>query len=384
MISYYPAEARIDLSAIRSNLSSVREAAGEAAVLAVVKADAYGHGRAEVARALAPGADYLGAAQLGEALALRGEVGPGPRILTWIFAPGAPLAQALRADVELSAGAFWAIEAIRRATSLTGVQARVHLKVDTGMARGGFDPADLPAAAGPRLDKVAEASRRLRALQADGLAAAVGLWSHLARADEPESGATERQIERFEQARAAARSEGIEPEILHLAASGGALWHPAARYDMVRPGIVLYGLSPNPEVATARDLGLTPAMELSASLILERDVPARTPISYGHTERTEAPTHLGVVPLGYGDGIPRAASGAAPVSVAGARTRIRGRVCMDQFVVDVPEAAVAGDTAVLFGAGDLPSADEWAQACGTIGYEIVTRLGARVPRRYHG
>ena len=374
MISYYyPAEARIDLSAIRSNLSSVREAAGEAAVLAVVKADAYGHGRAEVARALAPGADYLGAAQLGEALALRGEVGPGPRILTWIFAPGAPLAQALRADVELSAGAFWAIDEIAQAARETGTTAKVHLKVDTGMARGGFNVAD-----------VAEASRRLRALQADGLAAAVGLWSHLARADEPESGATERQIERFEQARAAARSEGIEPEILHLAASGGALWHPAARYDMVRPGIVLYGLSPNPEVATARDLGLTPAMELSASLILERDVPARTPISYGHTERTEAPTHLGVVPLGYGDGIPRAASGAAPVSVAGARTRIRGRVCMDQFVVDVPEAAVAGDTAVLFGAGDLPSADEWAQACGTIGYEIVTRLGARVPRRYHG
>ena len=373
MISYSPAEARIDLSAIRSNLSSVREAAGEAAVLAVVKADAYGHGRAEVARALAPAADYLGAAQLGEALALREEVGPRPRILTWIFAPGAPLAQALRADVELSAGAFWAIDEIARAARETGTTAKVHLKVDTGMARGGFNLAD-----------VAEASRRLRALQADGLFSVVGLWSHLARADEPESGTTERQIERFEQARAAARSEGIEPEILHLAASGGALWHPAARYDMVRPGIVLYGLSPNPEVATARELGLTPAMELSASLILERGVPAQTPISYGHTEKTEAPTRLGVVPLGYGDGIPRAASGVGPVSVGGVRTRIRGRVCMDQFVVDVPEAATAGDTAFLFGAGDLPSADEWAQACGTIGYEIVTRLGARVPRRYHG
>ena len=373
VISYYPAEARIDLSAIRSNLSSVREAAGEAAVLAVVKADAYGHGRAEVARALAPAADYLGAAQLGEALALREEVGPGPRILTWIFAPGAPLAQALRADVELSAGAFWAIDEVARAARETGTTAKVHLKVDTGMARGGFNLSD-----------VAEASRRLRALQADGLFSVVGLWSHLARADEPESGTTERQIERFEQARAAARSEGIEPEILHLAASGGALWHPAARYDMVRPGIVLYGLSPNPEVATARELGLTPAMELSASLILERGVPAQTPISYGHTEKTEAPTRLGVVPLGYGDGIPRAASGVAPVSVGGVRTRIRGRVCMDQFVVDVPEAATAGDTAFLFGAGDLPSADEWAQACGTIGYEIVTRLGARVPRRYHG
>lgn len=164
MISYYPAEARIDLSAIRSNLSSVREAAGEAAVLAVVKADAYGHGRAEVARALAPGADYLGAAQLGEALALRGEVGPGPRILTWIFAPGAPLARALRADVELSTGAFWAIDEIAQAARETGTTAKVHLKVDTGMARGGFNVAD-----------VAEASRRLRALQADGLVSVVGL-----------------------------------------------------------------------------------------------------------------------------------------------------------------------------------------------------------------
>ena len=373
MITYYPAEARIDLSAIRSNLASVRERAGDTSILAVVKADAYGHGRAQVARAVSNEADYLGVAQLGEALALRSEVGPEPRILSWIFAPGAPIAEALRANVELSVGAFWAIDEIADAAEQTGITATVHLKVDTGMARGGFNVSD-----------VVEASRKLRALQAEGRLAVVGLWSHLARADEPESGATERQIELFEQARGAVLSAGLAPDILHLAASGGALWHPAARYDMVRPGIVMYGLSPNPEVATARELGLTPAMELSARLILVRDVPAETAISYGHTEKTGGPTRLGVVPLGYGDGIPRAASSAAPVSIGGVHTRIRGRVCMDQFVVDVPNAAAAGDEVVLFGGGDLPSADEWAKACGTIGYEIVTRLGARVPRSYHG
>jgi len=225
---------------------------------------------------------------------------------------------------------------------------------------------------------------RLRELEAEGRVAVIGLWSHLARADEPDCGQTERQIAVFEEARAAASRAGLTPQLCHLAASGGAFWHPAARYDMVRPGIAMYGLSPNPDVATAQAMGLRPAMTLSADLIVDRDVPENTGISYGHTDVTAAPARLGVVPLGYADGIPRAASNRGPLVVGGMRTRIRGRVCMDQFVAEIPRACKAGDTAYLFGGGDLPTADDWAEAAQTIGYEIVSRLGARVPRSYHG
>ncbi|MDO4888259.1 MAG: alanine racemase [Actinomycetaceae bacterium] len=373
MISY-PAQASIDLTAIRDNLDLVRESIDGQAVMAVVKADAYGHGRGPVAKAALDRAEYLGAAQLGEAIELRGEVGPGPKILAWIYGRDQSLDGALAADIELSIGAPWAIDALDEAVARTGIAARVHLKVDTGMARGGFNLGDIP-----------DAARRLRRLEAEGKASVVGLWSHLARADEPDCSLTARQIAAFEQARHAARDVGLKLRILHLANSAGALWHPAARYDMVRPGIVMYGLSPNPEEATARQMGLRAAMTLSASLIVDREVPAGTGISYGHTEVTESDGRLGVVPLGYGDGIPRAASSRAPVSIGGVRTPIRGRVCMDQFVVGLPSGAAAGDAVDLFGDGEsLPTADEWAQACGTIGYEIVTRLGPRVPRRYHG
>ena len=368
----YAARADISLTAIKNNLETVKEVAGGTSILGVVKADAYGHGRGEVANAIKDDVDFLGAAQLAEAMCLREEVGPQPRVLAWIYAPGAPLADALRADIDLSVGADWAIAEIEAACRATGLTARLHLKVDTGMARGGFNVHDVPAAAA-----------KLRTLEVEGLVRVVGLWSHLARADEPESGATEAQIAKFEVAREFARAAGLAVEICHIAASAGALWHPAARYDMVRPGIVLYGLSPNPEIATSEHLGLTPAMELSGQIIVDREVEEGVGISYGHTEVTRVPSRLGVVPLGYGDGIPRAASSTAPVEVDGVRTRIRGRVCMDQFVVGLPDTVSAGERAILFGAGDLPSADDWAQACGTINYEIVTRLGARVPRRYH-
>jgi len=374
MIPYYPAVADIDLDAAAHNLRQVRSAIDGQKILAVVKADAYGHGRAQCARAfLAAGADFLGVAQLGEALALREEIGPEPRILAWIYAPGAPLAEALRGGIDVSVGSFWAIDELVAAARETGITARVHLKVDTAMTRGGFN-----------LDDVEEAARRIRT--AGELFEPVGLWSHLARADEPTCGLTEQQVERFERARTAAARSGVEFELHHLAASAGALWHPAARYGMVRPGIVLYGLSPEPEVASAHDMGLRAVMTLSAQLTVDRHVPAGTGISYGHTAHTERAMRLGVVPLGYGDGIDRKASNSAPLVVAGERTRVLGRVCMDQFVVPIPAHAQAGSTAYLFGdaAAGLPTADEWAAATGTIGYEVVTRLGARVPRRYHG
>lgn len=372
----FPAVADIDLDAVGENMRLVRREVAGAGIMGVVKADAYGHGRARCARAmLAAGTDYLGVAQLAEALELRRELGPGPRILTWIFAPGAPLDAALHADLELSLGAPWAIAEVAAAVRKTGITARVHLKVDTGMARGGID-----------LWNLAEAAEQVRSCTAEGLFDVVGLWSHLARADEPECGVTEIQIERFEQARHVVDAAGLDIQIHHLAASAGALWHPAARYDMVRPGIVLYGLSPNPAHMSASQIGLQAAMTLSAELIVEREVPAGTGISYGHTARTDRPTHLGVVPLGYSDGIDRKASNAAPLVINGHRTAVVGRVCMDQFVTELPFDTKVGDRAWLFGdvESGLPTADDWAEVTGTIGYEIVTRLGVRVPRRYHG
>lgn len=374
----YPSRALISRSAFANNLGEVRSVTADAAiaagrpapgVMAIVKADAYGHGRDIVARwAVEEGADYLGVAQVTEAVELRETIGPEPRIFSWIYSPGT-VAPALAADIEISVGAAWALEEVAEAARAAGITARVHLKVNTGMARGGLELRELP-----------EVARRAARLEADGAIVVVGLWSHLARADEPTCGETERQISLFEGARHEVRAAGLKVEVHHLAASSGILWHPAAHYDLVRPGIVLYGLSPEPAVATARELGLRAVMQLEADLIVERDVPAGTGVSYGHTERVDDDAHLAVVPLGYGDGIPRAASGLGPVMAGGVLGRVIGRVCMDQFVTATP--AHTGDTAVLFGdaAAGLPTADDWAQLTGTIGYEIVTRIGTRVPR----
>lgn len=376
----YPAVADIDLDAFAANLARVREASNASHLMAIVKADAYGHGRVKCAQvAIREGADYLGVAQLGEALTLREELrqenGANPRIMAWIYAHNADLTPALEADIDLSIGSFAALDAIEKAARTTGKIARIHLKVDTAMVRGGFDLTELP-----------EAAARTRTLEDAGLIQTVGLWSHLARADEPDNPLTATQVERFEQARAIVAGAGIDIELHHLAASAGTLWHPSTHYDMVRPGIALYGLSPNPAVATASDLGLKAVMTLSAPLIRHRDVPAGTGISYGHIAHTETDQRLGLVPLGYADGISRSASNVAPLVVAGERTKIIGRVCMDQFVVPILPEATEGERAWLFGdaAAGLPTADEWAQAMGTIGYELVTQIGVRVPRRFSG
>ncbi|MEE6274400.1 alanine racemase [Georgenia sp. MJ206] len=377
-MSYYPARAVVDHAAIRANVSRLREAAGPADVMAVVKADAYGHGLVPVARtALAAGATWLGVAQLAEALALRA-AGVGAPLLTWIYGPGAPLDEALTADLDLSASAPWALAEIAAAARATGRTARVHLKIDTGMARGGATAADWQAL-------VVSAAR----LRAEGVLNVVGIWSHLARADEPGHPATAAQVAVFTDAVERAERAGLRPHVRHLAASSATLTAPATHFDLVRPGLALYGLSPVPAVASAAALGLRPAMRLEADVVLVKDVPAGTPVSYGHTYATSGPTRLAVVPLGYGDGIPRHASSAGGVQVAGRRALVAGRVCMDQVTLDLgsPDVPVAaGDVAVLFGDGSAgePTAQDWAEAAGTISYEIVTRLGERVPRVHVG
>ncbi|MFD2026494.1 alanine racemase [Promicromonospora aerolata] len=396
------ARAVVDLDAIRDNVRALRAAAPTAQVMAVVKADAYGHGLAPAARAaLAGGATWLGAAHGTEALAIRAAVGPAPRVLSWLYAPGAPFAELVRQDVDIAVAAPWALDEVADGARAAGRTARVHLKVDTGLGRNGVTPEDLPAV----LDRAA-------ALQADGALTVIGLMSHFALADEPDDPSVKMQTHAFEDAIRTVEAAGMPLEVRHIANSAATLTNPAAHYDLVRPGIAVYGLSPVPHLGAPGDYGLRPAMTLEARLATVKRVPAGRGVSYGHFYTTTQDTVLGVIPLGYGDGIPRHASGGSlgpggPVLVGGgvgdvaapdaglgtARVlRIAGRVCMDQVMLDLGPYAPeqAGDVVTLFGASDglaragAPNAEDWAQAAGTISYEIVTRLGARVPRVYAG
>ncbi|MEV8633131.1 alanine racemase [Streptosporangium sp. NPDC051023] len=368
-----PAEARVDLSAIRDNVALLGERSPGAETMAVVKADGYGHGLVASATAsLEGGATRLGTAYLREALALRAAGITAP-ILSWIIPPGEPLDEAIVHDVELSTGAGWLLDAIAEAAGRTGRVARVHLKADTGISRGGASVADWPALVD-----------RAMARQAEGTIEVVGLWSHFACADIPGHPAIETQLSVFDEALAIAEKAGAGGShvIRHMANSAALLTLPQARYDMVRPGLAVFGLSPIPEMG---DFGLRPAMTLVARIAMAKRVPAGTGVSYGHTYFTEHETTLGLVPLGYADGILRHATNVAEVLAGGRRRRVAGRVCMDQFVIDVGDDPLAeGDEVILFGDGSLgePTVQEWADSLGTITHEIVTRIGSRVPRVY--
>lgn len=379
-MSTFPARAVVDLGAVRSNARTLVDLAPTAQVMAVVKADAYGHGLLPVARAAVEGgATWLGVAQMSEALALRAG-GLTARVLTWLYAPGAPLAEAVAADIDLSVAAPWALDEVAAAARSVGRAARVHLKVDTGLGRNGLTPDLLPA--------VVDAALRL---EAEGAVRLVGIWSHLAFADEPGHPTLHRQGDVLRAAAADAQARGARFEVRHIAASASTLTDPALHLDLVRPGLALYGLTPVPQLGGPERFGLVPAMTVEAELATVKRLPAGHGVSYAHHYVTPGETTVGVVPLGYADGVPRHASGTdgapgAPLAVGGRRTAIAGRVCMDQVMIDLgPDATErAGDRVVLFGSGadGGPTAQDWAQAAGTISYEIVTRLGARVPRVY--
>lgn len=370
------AECRVDLGAIRGNVEILRERAGAAEVMAVVKADGYGHGLVPSARAaVAGGATWLGVTTIDEALALR-TAGLATRTLAWLVGPGEAWADAVVADVDLAAYAPWAVDEIAAAARGVGRTARVHLKVDTGLGRGGATVADWP-------DLVASALKA----QAEGVIEVVGLWSHLAYADAPGHPTVARQIAAFGEAVELAEAAGVRPEVRHLANSAGTLTLPAIHLDLVRPGIAVYGVSPIPGTASAAQLGLRPAMTVRANVVHVKRVPSGHGVSYGHRYTTGAETTLAVVPLGYGDGVPRHATNAGPVLIGGTQRTVSGTVCMDQIVVDVGDDKVGpGDDAVLFGDGSNgePLAEDWARAAGTIGYEIVTRIGGRAVRTYVG
>ncbi|WP_318201865.1 alanine racemase [Streptomyces sp. SCL15-4] len=369
------ARAEIDLGALRANVRALRARAKSAAVMAVVKSDGYGHGAVPCARAaLAAGATWLGTATAEEALALRA-AGLTGRMLCWLWAPGGPWRQAVEADIDVSLSGMWALREVTAAARAAGRPARVQLKADTGLGRNGCQPgadwAELVGAA-------------LRA-EAEGLVRVTGLWSHFACADEPGHPSIAAQLARFREMVAYAEERGVRPEVRHIANSPATLTLPDTHFDLVRTGIAMYGVSPSPELGTPADFGLRPVMTLSASLALVKHVPGGHGVSYGHHYVTPGETTLGLVPVGYADGIPRHASGTGPVLVDGKWRTVAGRVAMDQFVVDLGgDEPPVGTEAVLFGPGDRgePTAEDWAQACGTIAYEIVTRIGTRVPRVY--
>ncbi|OPF83391.1 alanine racemase [Streptomyces antioxidans] len=370
------ARAVVDLAALRANVRALRAAAPTAELMTVVKSDAYGHGMVPCARAArAAGADWLGAATPEEAFALRA-AGDTGRLMCWLWTPGGPWRQAIEADIDVSASGLWALREAVAAARACGRTARLHLKADTGLGRNGCQPADWPAL-------VDEA----RAAEAQGAIRVTGLWSHFACADEPGHPSIAAQLSVFREMVAHAERAGLRPEVRHMANSPATLTVPESHFDLVRTGISTYGISPSPELGAAADFGLRPVMTLSAALASVKRVPGGHGVSYGHRYVTPGETTLALVPVGYGDGIPRHASGTGPVLVAGKWRTIAGTVAMDQFVVDLGgDTAAPGDEAVLFGPGDRgePTVEDWARAVGSIAYEIVTRISARIPRVYVG
>lgn len=369
------AHARVNLDAITSNARLLRERAGGTPLMGVVKADGYGHGMVPAARALlAGGASWLGTALIKEGLELR-RAGITVPVMSWIIPPGEPVDEAIEADIDLGVSDLGVLDEVIAEARRLGRTARVQLKADTGLHRGGVSPEDW--------ESVVEAAARA---EDEGFIKVSGVWSHFACADEIGHPSIRAQLGVFHQALDIAEKAGLSPEVRHIANSAALLTLPEARFDLVRGGIASYGLCPIPGFDVP---GLRPAMTLESKVALTKRVPAGSGVSYGHRYLTEHETSLALVPLGYADGVPRAATNKGPVLLGGRRRTIAGTVCMDQFVVDIENDPVAaGEYAVLFGDPDehpdVPTAEEWAEVLDTIPYEIITRVGVRVPREYVG
>jgi alanine racemase len=365
------AEALIDLDAYRANIEALAACAPGSALMAVVKADAYGHGMEQCARAAREaGADWLGVATPAEALALRslGDTGP---VLCWLAAPGADYAPVIEADVEVTASSVQQLEEILAAAPS---RPRVQLKVDTGLSRNG--------AFGAEWTQLVEATAKA---QSDGRLEHTGTWSHFACADDPDHPANGLQEQAFVQAVGELEAAGLAPGLRHLSNSAATLSRPSAHLDLVRVGISSYGLAPDPRMTF--DTILRPVMTLRGRLASVKRVPAGTSVSYGHTFTTDRETTLGLVPLGYAEGLPRNASNGVEAAFVGRRVPLVGTICMDQVVADLGDLPAArGDVVTLFGPGDdgEPTAQAWADAADTITYEVVTRIGGRTARTYRG
>ena len=376
------AEVLIDLGAIRENIKYLMAKSGKPA-LAVVKADGYGHGLLPVAKsALSAGASWLGVALLEEARALR-QGGISAPIIAWLTPITDDFESAINEDIDIAIPSLAHLAAVTSASKSLGKCARVHLEVDTGMSRGGA------------LGEWSELVRSAKAYQDSGLIEVIGIWSHFARADESGHEFNKKQLENFKSAVAEAKSVGTTPQVIHLSNSAAAINDVGSHFDLLRLGIAIYGLSPDfSYMGSSEKLNLKPAMIIRARIHLVKDVPAGSQVGYGGSAVTKVDTKLGVIAMGYSDGIPRNANSEAGVLVGNKRAPIIGRVSMDQFVVDLgrDSSAKAGDWAYIIGSNPSDSytsassytADSWASASATINYEIVTRIAARVKRIYQG
>ena len=368
-------EAVVDLGAIAHNVRILLEHAGSAQVMAVVKADGYGHGATAVARtALAAGVDELGVATISEALALRTDGITAP-VLAWLHAPGTVFDTAVNADVGIGITSLRQIDDLLGAVARTGRTAEVTIKVDTGLNRNGVAMGEYPAVLTALARAVADDTIRVR-----------GIMSHLASGDEPDHPLNDLQAQRFTAMLAEARSRGVYFEVAHLSNSPSTMTRPDLGFDMVRPGIAVYGLSPIPERG---DLGLRPAMTLKCAVAMVKSVRAGEGVSYGHAWTAAVDTAVALLPIGYADGVYRTLSGRLAVLINGRSYNSVGRICMDQFMVDLGPGdtdVAEGDEAILFGPGTSgePTAQNWADLLGTIHYEVVTSPRGRVLRTFTG
>ncbi|MDT5320647.1 MAG: alanine racemase [Mycobacterium sp.] len=367
------AEAVVDLGAIEHNVRVLREHAGGAQLMAVVKADGYGHGAVQVARAaLAAGAAELGVATVDEALALRADGITAP-VLAWLHPRGIDFGPALLADVEIAVSSLRQLDELLDAVRRTGRTAAVTLKVDTGLNRNGVALAQFPSMLTAVRQAATDDAIRLR-----------GLMSHMVYADQPNNPINDVQAQRFTDIVAQARDQKVPFEVAHLSNSSATMSRPDLAFDMVRPGIALYGLSPVP---TLGDMGLIPAMTVKCTVALVKSIRAGEGVSYGHTWIAQQDTTVALMPIGYADGVFRSLGGRLDVLINGRRRPGVGRICMDQFLVDLGPGHVdvaEGDEAILFGPGTRgePTAQEWADLLDTIHYEVVTSPRGRITRTY--
>lgn len=366
-----PTWAEVDLGVIGRNLRLIKQMVGpHRSIMAIVKADAYGHGAKQVARvALRAGADWLGVAFPEEGAELRDSGIAAPMV---VLGPVFPeqVGLALGKDLSVSVSGMELARALEQEAAKRGVWAKVHVKVDTGMGRLGIP-----------LDKTLDFLRKLVSLPHLMIE---GLYTHLATAEEPNSHFAMEQLSRFLEVDQKARAVGIKIPFRHAANSAGLLFFEQSRLDIVRPGIMIYGCSPNPNAPNPLPLG--PALAWKTRVAHLKAVEAGESISYGRTFVASGPMKVAVLPLGYGDGLPRNLSNRGEVLIRGHRAPIVGMICMDMTIVDVTSihGVELGDEVVLVGRqeGQEIRAEEMAQWAGTISYEILCGIGKRVPRLY--
>lgn len=352
-------EIRIDLDRIRENYEVLRRVARPSKVMAVVKANGYGHGAIEVAKHLDSDVDYLGVADVGEAINLR-QAGISSPIMAWIANSLADFELAKKHNIDIGVSTFNHLGFLEQLEGLA-----VHVKVDTGLGRNGFSIHDFPEA----VEKLIQLTNSKHIPK--------GIFTHLSNTNEQED---LKQFEDFETAIEYARGKGLEFELAHASASNATLSYPNKHFDMVRCGIAVYGLSPDGRDVSG--LPLRPAMSVYSEVINLKRVPAGQGVSYDYRYRTEKETTLALVPFGYGDGLPRAAEG-LEVIIAGQRFKQVGRIAMDQFVVDVGDSEVRiGDSVEII--SDANPVEKISSRASTINYEIVTRMGSRPERTYGG